>query len=127
MRAVPTLEAFAERYLAEHAAVKKKASSAAEDRRNLRKHVRPTLGRRKVTEITRADVARLHAAMKDRPTAANRCLALLSKMFNLAEKWGYRPDGGNPTRRSNTVSRFPFVRVGPSTARPRPTGRRRQF
>ena len=71
MRAVPTLEAFAERYLAEHAAVKKKASSAAEDQRNLHKHILPVLGKRKVTEIARADVARLHAAMKDHPTTAN--------------------------------------------------------
>lgn len=107
-RCMPTLEEFAERYLAEHAAVKKKASSAAEDQRNLRKHVLPTLGRRKVTEITRADVARLHAAMKDRPTAANRCLALLSKMFNLAEKWGYRPDATNPTRH---VDKYPERRI----------------
>jgi integrase len=30
--------------------------------------------------------------------AANRVLALLSKMMNLAEKWGLRPDGSNPRR-----------------------------
>lgn len=53
----------------------------------------PPLGRRRVTEI-----ARLHAAMKDHPTTANRCRALLSKMFNLAELWGIRPDGSNPCR-----------------------------
>ena len=42
--------------------------------------------------------------MKDRPGAANRCLALMSKMFNLAEKWGLRPDGSNPTRH---VEKYP--------------------
>ena len=108
IQTVPTLAVFAERYLAEHAAVKKKASSAAEDQRNLRKHVLPALGRRKVTEITRNDVSRLHAAMKAKPGAANRCLALLSKMFNLAEKWGYRPDGTNPTRH---VEKFPERKI----------------
>jgi integrase len=111
LRAVPTLKVFAERYLAEHAAVKKKASSAAEDRRNLRNHVLPVLGTRRVTDITRNDVARLHAAMKDKPCAANRCLALLSKMFTLAEKWCERPDGTNPTRhvekfRERKIERF---------------------
>lgn len=36
--------------------------------------------------------------MRTTPGAANRTLALLSKMFNLAEKWGLRPDGSNPCR-----------------------------
>ena len=107
-KSVPTLEAFADRYLAEHAAVKKKASSAAEDRRNLRNHVLPVLGRWRVTEITRADIARLHNAMRETPGTANRCLALLSKMFNLAEKWGYRPDGTNPTRH---VEKYPERKI----------------
>jgi integrase len=30
------------------------------------------------------------------PITANRVLSLLSKAFNLAEVWGYRPDGSNP-------------------------------
>ncbi len=108
MRAVPTLAEFATRYLTEHAALKKKPASVAADERNLRNHVLPALGRRKVTEITRTDVARLHYAMKGKPGAANRCLALLSKMFNLAEKWGYRPEGSNPTRR---VEKYPERKV----------------
>ena len=39
------------------------------------------------------DPGALHHAMRSTPGAANRTLALLSKMFNLAEKWGLRPDG----------------------------------
>ncbi|MEG6992955.1 integrase, partial [Pseudomonas aeruginosa] len=35
---------------------------------------------------------------------ANRVLACLRKMFNLAELWGYRPDGSNPCRH---VSKYP--------------------
>ena len=30
--------------------------------------------------------------------AANRCLSLLSKMFNLAEQWNYRAENTNPCR-----------------------------
>ena len=97
-RALPTLATFAERYLAEHAEVKKKPSSIESDERNLRLHVLPALGRLRVDRITRADVARFHAAMKDKPGAANRCLSLLSKMLGLAEAWGLRPDGSNPCR-----------------------------
>jgi hypothetical protein len=36
--------------------------------------------------------------MRETPGAANRILALLSKMMNLAERWGLRPDGSNPGR-----------------------------
>jgi integrase len=43
-------------------------------------------------------MVRLHQSMRDTPGAANRCLALLSKMMNLAEQWGERPDGSNPCR-----------------------------
>ena len=110
-RAAPTLATFAERYLAEHAAIKKKPASAAEDERNLRNHILPALGRLQLTHILRADVARFHQSMKAKPVAANRCIALLSKMFNLAEKWGLRPDGTNPTRhvekyRERKIERF---------------------
>lgn len=107
-RATSTLAEFAERYLTEHAAVKKKPLSEAADKCNLRNHILPAFGRLKLTDITRADVARFHQAMKDKPGAANRCLALLSKMFNLAEKWGLRPDGTNPTRH---IDKYPERRI----------------
>jgi integrase len=95
---------FADRYLEQHAIPKKKASSAATDRRNLRLHLRPTLGSLTVAEITRADVLKLHHDMRETPGGANRNLALLSKMMNLAERWGLRPDGLNPCRH---VERYP--------------------
>jgi integrase len=49
--------------------------------------------------------------MRGTPGAANRTLALLSKLFNLAEKWGLRPDGSNPCRhvekyRERKIERF---------------------
>jgi len=43
-------------------------------------------------------VADLHYRLRDRPYLANRVLAVLSKLFNLAEVWGLRPDGSNPCR-----------------------------
>lgn len=110
-RAMPTLTEFAERYLIEHAMAKKKPLSIEADRRNLDKHILPALGRLRVNSITRADVARFHAAMRATPTLANRCLALLSKMFSLSEAWDFRPDGSNPTRhvqkyRERKIERF---------------------
>jgi integrase len=97
-RRAPTLAEFSERYLSDHARTKKKPLSVEADERNLANHVLPALGNKKLPSITRADVARFHQSMKDTPGAANRCLMLLSKMFNLAELWGVRPDGSNPCR-----------------------------
>src|SRR5215472_13340695 len=106
-----SFSAFAERYLSEHAETKKKPSSVRMDRINLNKHILPILGRRRLDTIGRADVVRLHHSMRHTPGAANRCLALLSKMMNLAERWGERPDGSNPCRhvekyRENKRDRF---------------------
>jgi hypothetical protein len=36
--------------------------------------------------------------MRATPTTANRVVALLSKMFALAEEWGWRPGASNPCR-----------------------------
>jgi integrase len=99
-----TVADLAERYLSQHAEPKKKAASLRNDRLNLRLHVVPSLGRVPLAAVTREDVATLHHALRETPTAANRVLALLSKMFNLAERWGLRQDGSNPCRH---VERFP--------------------
>jgi integrase len=106
-RRAETLAAFAERYLAEHAETKKKPTSVRMDKINLQRHVLPALGRRKLSDIERADVARLHHAMRATPGAANRVYALMHKMFDLAEKWGLRPDGSNPCR---DIEKYPEKR-----------------
>lgn len=97
-RAVVTVGDIARRYIEEHAEPKKKARSLAEDRRMLASFILPALGGRKIGEVSRGDVAKIHHTMRSTPYQANRVLALLSKMFNLAERWGLRPDGSNPCR-----------------------------
>ena len=97
-RSAPTIAELADRFLVEHAATKKRSSSIRMDKINLNIHVLPALGRLKVQDVTRDDIAQLHHRMRSTPGAANRVLALLSKMFNLAERWGVRPDHSNPCR-----------------------------
>ncbi|HEY6322449.1 MAG TPA: integrase arm-type DNA-binding domain-containing protein [Thermoanaerobaculia bacterium] len=92
----PTVADLSRRYLDHHAGPKKKASSAAGDERLLRLYILPALGKRKVTSITTKDVADLHHELRSKPFQANRLLALLSKMLNLAETWGLRPIHSNP-------------------------------
>jgi integrase len=97
-REAPTIAELAERFLAEHAEAKRKASTAAEYRRLLDRIILPALGKRKVADVTRADVTKLHHTNRPAPYQANRVVAVLSKIFNLSERWGLRPDGSNPCR-----------------------------
>ncbi|MBP7339717.1 hypothetical protein [Niveispirillum sp.] len=51
---------------------------------------------RKRAELDDVRIHELHQFLKHIPYQANRTLGVLSKMFNLAEIWGLRPDGSNP-------------------------------
>lgn len=93
-----TVKELADRFDKEHIEVYLKESTAREYRRNVRRFILPVLGRHRVAEVTRADVARFHHDLRRIPYQANRNLEIISKMFNLAEMWGLRPDGSNPRR-----------------------------
>ena len=95
---IVTVADLAERFDEEHIAVRLKLRTAKEYRRNLRLFVVPALGRLKVADVTRTDVARLHHEFRDTPYQSNRNLEIVSKMFNLSEMWGLRSDGSNPCR-----------------------------
>jgi len=97
-RAAPSVADLAERFLGEHVDTKRKERTAEEYRRLLEKAILPTLGKRKAADVGRQDVTKLHHAYHATPYQANRILAVLSKIFNLAERWGVRPDGSNPCR-----------------------------
>jgi integrase len=91
-----TVEDLAGRYIKEHAKPYKKLSSVAEDERLIEARVKPELGSTKAAAVSEADIRKLHASLESTPYEANRTLALLSKMFALAETWGIRPKGSNP-------------------------------
>ena len=93
-----TIKDLSDRYIREHAQPNKKPKSIKEDIRLLRDVLLPVIGHIQVGELNRTDVTRLHQGQRDAPYQANRVLALLSKMMNLAEKWSLRPDGSNPCR-----------------------------
>jgi integrase len=94
----------AERYLNEFAQPRKKLKSLRADRRNLELHVLPRIGYLKLSQIDRPLLIKLHASQRGTPVAANRCLALVSHIFSMAEKWGIVPAGSNPCR---GIDRFP--------------------
>jgi site-specific recombinase XerD len=96
-REAATVSELCDRFEEEHLP-RKRESTAADYRSMLRVHVRPELGRRKVSAVEFADVDALHRAVTKRsgPYRANRVIALLSKMFALAVKWRLRAD--NPCK-----------------------------
>jgi integrase len=96
-RTAATVRELAERVLKEHL-VKRRPATRREYDRLLRLHVLPALGSLRVADVGRADVAKLHHQLRKTPMQANRVVAVLSKAFNLAERWGLRPDGTNPCR-----------------------------
>ena len=93
-----TVAELAQRFDKEHITVRLKPGTAREYRRNLRRFILPAIGRLKVADVSKADVARLHHELRHIPYQANRNLEVVSKMFNLAELWGLRSDGSNPRR-----------------------------
>ena len=103
-KAAPTVAELVQRFLSEHAEAKRKGSTGKEYCRLLEHVVLPAIGKKRVADVTRQDMARLHHARRKTPTEANRVLAAMSTMFNMAERWGLRPDGSNPCR---NVEKYP--------------------
>ena len=97
-RTALTVRELAQRFDEEHIAVHLKASTAKEYRRNLKLFILPAIGHLRIVDVTRADIAKYHHDWRHRPYQANRNLEIISKMFNLAELWGLRPDGANPRK-----------------------------
>ena len=97
-RTAITVRELAKRFDDEHVAVHLKPSTAKEYRRNLKQFILPAIGHLRIIDVCRADIAAYHHKWRCRPYQANRNLEIISKMFNLAELWGLRPDGTNPRR-----------------------------
>lgn len=104
LRGAMTIAELCDRFITDYCADHNKPSSIKRNQSIIDCHLKPKIGSTKVPELERSDVLKLMAAMKSTPVAANRMLAALRKMLNLAELWGERPDGSNPCRH---VPKFP--------------------
>src|ERR1019366_7632292 len=91
-RAEPTKGNLAAEYLSRYAKKEKRASSLRNDKGMLANIILPRFGSLRVKSINQRDIDTLHASLESTPYHANRVLSLLSRMFTLAIKWGYRAD-----------------------------------
>jgi hypothetical protein len=96
VRKAPNVADLASDYLERHAVPKKRPKSVRDDRAMLENVILPTIGTKKVASIERRDIESVHLRLNDRPYQANRMLALISRMLNLAIEWGWRRD--NPAK-----------------------------
>jgi len=92
-RNAPTMADLADRYFKEYAPRKRTETG---DRKMWDARLAPTLGAKKVEDVRFGDVDELHRGLKATPYQANRVLALLSKMFSLANRW--EMCSGNPCK-----------------------------
>jgi integrase len=93
-REAPTVADLCQRYVEHHLPKKR---SAKDDRAMLDKEILPRLRWAKVQDVRFTDIDKLHREITKRaPIRANRCVSLLSKMFALAIRWGWRMD--NPAK-----------------------------
>ena len=89
-REVPTLEAFAPRFVDGHArANRHKPSGIATIESILKWHLVPTLGPKRLDAITNEQVQRLKLALAERaPKTVNNVLTVLSTLLKKAVEWG---------------------------------------
>ena len=101
LREAPTVSDALERFFNETAPARVRMGrmsmrTVEEYQRLARRYVEP-MGKLQVTRVTRHDVERCVSRVTA-PTMRNRVLAFLSRIFNLAEVWEWRPQHTNPVR-----------------------------
>lgn len=120
-RQVPVLSSAAIDFLEMHVSAKRKPKTMASYTHALKHHVLPRLGNRRLNDVTRSDVDKLHLALADRPFMANYVVTVLSSLYGWAERKQIIPEGHNPARRiekfrerrrERFLSRDEFARLG---------------
>lgn len=97
-RKAPTIKELCTRFMEDHSKLHNKPSTQKSYQYQIDCYIIPAFGSKKAHEVTRQDITALMKHLEKSPTQANRVLSCVRKMFNLAELWGYRPDGSNPCR-----------------------------
>lgn len=113
VRAVPTLARFMEETYLPFAMAYKR--SWKNDTSYLKHHLYPKFGSKFLDEITQSEIINFHKTMRDSgyaPATANRCLNLISNIFNRAIAWNTPGITANPAKgipmfeENNELQRF---------------------
>jgi len=97
-RKAPTVKELCTKFMEDYSKQRNKPSTQEGYQSVIDRNIIPLLGRMKVQDVKRPDVAAMMKKMAHKPADANRAFSVMRKMFNLAEVWGHRTDGTNPCR-----------------------------
>jgi integrase len=124
-RAVKTFGEIADDFMSQHVIPKRKSRTGEEYRRLLDLHILPAIGAKRVVEVRRSDVSRMHAKMAETPRAANHALALISAIWNWASRRDEVALADNPAKgieryseqgRERFLTMEEFARLGTALA-----------
>ena len=94
----PTVADLAARCMRAYVKVHCKPKTEKLYRTAIDRHIVPALGTMAVKDVRSKDVIALHDRLRNTPSMANHVVAMLSKMFSLAETWDVVPRGRNPCK-----------------------------
>ncbi len=103
-REVRTFKVVADDFLRLHVATKRKNRTSEFYAQLLQSYVMPIFGSKRIIEVSRADVARMHSKFQNNPYQANRALAFISAVWNWAAKQGEVALSDNPAK---GIDRYP--------------------
>ena len=98
-RKAPTIAELCKKFMEDYSKKRNKPSTQEGYQGVIDRCIIPLLGRKKVLDVKRPDIAGLMEKLSYKPTEANKAFGVLRKMFNLAEvqvrngRDGYRWDG----------------------------------
>lgn len=97
-RTAPTVKELCAKFMEDYSKQRNKLSTQKGYQSVIDRNIIPMIGRLKVRDVKRPDIAGMMKKMAHKPADANRTFGVMRRMFNLAEVWGYRSDGTNPCR-----------------------------
>ena len=97
-RTAPTVKELCKKFMEDYSKQRNKPSTQKGYQSVIDRNIIPMIGRLKVRDVKRPDIAGMMKKMAHKPADANRTFGVMRRMFNLAEVWGYRSDGTNPCR-----------------------------
>ncbi|ELN4741105.1 TPA: tyrosine-type recombinase/integrase [Pseudomonas aeruginosa] len=97
-RKAPTVKELCVKFMEDYSKQRNKPSTQKGYQSVIDRNIIPMIGRLKVRDVKRPDIAGMMKKMAHKPADANRTFGVMRRMFNLAEVWGYRSDGTNPCR-----------------------------
>lgn len=97
-QAAMTFSRVCDRFIDQHVRAKRKDRTLGLYAHVIEKKLKPQLGNRNISKVSRQDVILLHHSMRDTPVIANRTLAVLSSVYAWAYRAGLIVENINPAQ-----------------------------